>query len=218
MTLNGGFFKSLKDLADTEAPDDLNEAVGLSSFIVRYVPAFRRALGDQRRSLRTATDHSSAMTKEVRVSLAASVFTAAVSMYVSTWNQASGIVQRLNQGSETRHAILQKEHIESVRKAQEVMQQSDIVFVSPNSGDTHWLMVAVEAAQANFKGMQTLTLCKNIAVLNIVCLPIRGMIQLEMLDTIRDALLTSELTGPFLIFLLPHQAQVDPRRKAEVSK
>jgi hypothetical protein len=80
------------------------------------------------------------------------------------------------------------------------MQQSDIVFVSPNSGDTSWLMVAAEAALANFKRLQTLTQCKNIAVLNIVCLPIRGMLQFDMLDTIRDALLTSELTGPFLIF------------------
>jgi hypothetical protein len=133
-------------------------------------------------------------------------------------NSYRAALQKLDEHSVSEkdaHAAAEVAHIKSVQAAQNRMQSSDVVFVSPATGGLtvpegiHWLTAAVQEASKNHNRVSVLVGQAEVAVINILSFPTHGMLSQKMLHQVRGSvLMQAALPGPVLVMypLIPRSA------------
>ena len=108
----------------------MQDEFALIRFILRLSPA---AQEDHRRSLKIAGEQhpSTLMNKAEMVSLSASMYIAQVTVDASNYREAHASFTNTKVDCENKRTSIEQSHIANVQQAQGIMQQTDIMFISP---------------------------------------------------------------------------------------
>ena len=202
----GSFFTSLSEIWLMEPPVDLEDDASMLAWIVKNIPAIRRAQEEHRKSLRETAETSPAamMNGKEKNDLTTGIYLGQLTLDVHRYREARQKVKDKQDTSETIANEAKSKHIANVRSAQARVQEAEVVFDMPAPGGTkevNFLASAVQGARDNLKKLSTALQVPptDISVFNIVALQTRGMLNSKVLDAVRLHVLMGGLPGPILI-------------------
>ena len=208
-------------------PPEFEDESAMLSWIVKHVPALRRAREEHRRQLKETAETAPAnlLNEAEKNQLTAGIYIGQVTLDIDRYREARNKVMKNVEQSKTIHGKAVEKHIKNVQLAQERMQSGEIVFASPATGGmpgargVHWLAEAVEAARANYNKLLTVLQLQptDITVFNIVALQTRGMVSQKTLDAVRHHILMAGLPGPIMVVYPMIPSKVFSAKKNVVS-
>ena len=183
---------SLLELAQTEPPGSIAQLSDLAAWLLKKVPALRAAHAQHRRESQAVTeDHpSNVLNKKEMKTLAVTVYIAELTLDANRYRDAKMKAMKSMKLLEEKHQNDLKRHVTNVKQARDILGEVDVRLVSPATGgidtkrcrdkDVTGLAVAVEQAMSNYERLNKVV-AGEVAVLNVVALQTRGMVNTKIL-------------------------------------
>ena len=217
ITHRGSLFDEVWQLAQWDVGDEVDDVSALLPFVQKHLTEVRQTQAAHRKELRLAeaSHPTNLMTQPEMAQLTTDLYLGKLTLDANSYRAALRKLREQSASEKDAHAAAEVAHIKNVQAAQNQMQLSDVVFVSPATGGLtvpegiHWLTAAIQEASRNRNRVSVLVGHAEVALINIFSLPTHGMLSQKMLHQVRGSvLMQAALPGPVLVMypLMPRSA------------